>query len=141
MTKIVILGSCRYAPYEILAVPEKNQKWNTEEGYQMATQKFYPAIEQADEVWVYAPAGIGEHTQRDIEFAIKTGKTIRIMSCKANDKEFIKEKRILASASGFCQLLQRQVIDASSYEELNSIQKQHAENCLQCKGNLYIVQI
>jgi len=79
VVKVVILGSCRFEPYEILAVPSKNEKWNTEEGYRMAAEKFYPAIEQADEVWVYAPDGIGEHTHRDMEFAKKSGKIVRVM--------------------------------------------------------------
>lgn len=79
MVKIVILGSCRFEPYEILASPKKNEKWNTQEGYEMATQRFYPAILKADEVWVYAPDGIGEHTQRDMEYAKKCGKLIRLL--------------------------------------------------------------
>ena len=79
MVKIVILGSCKFEPYEILASPSKNEKWNTEDGYEMATKRFYPAIKQADEVWVYAPDGIGEHTKRDMEFAKTQGKVIRIL--------------------------------------------------------------
>jgi len=79
VVKVVILGSCRFEPYEFLAVPSRNPKWNTEEGYRMSTKKFYPAIQQADEVWVYAPDGIGEHTRRDIEFAKKSGKIVRVM--------------------------------------------------------------
>ena len=79
MVKIVILGSCRFEPYEILASPEKNDKWNTEDGYKMATERFYPAIEQADEVWVYVPDGMGEHTRRDMGYAIKQSKVIRIL--------------------------------------------------------------
>lgn len=77
MPKIVILGSCRYVPYEMLAVPNKiPNAWNTEEGYQIASKKFYPAIEKADLILVYAPDGIGEHTQRDIDYAKKKGKKI-----------------------------------------------------------------
>jgi hypothetical protein len=79
--KIVVIGSCKYGAYEILAVPEKVPGlWNTEEGYQKAAEKFYPAIKEADEVWVYAPDGeIGEHTQRDLDFALSQGKIIRII--------------------------------------------------------------
>jgi hypothetical protein len=92
MPKIVILGSCRFEPYEILAVPNKiPNAWNTEEGYKKASDKFYPAIEKADEIWVYAPDGIGEHTQRDINFAISKGKTIRIINSKLIDKEDYKK--------------------------------------------------
>ena len=78
MPKIVILGSCRHEPYEILAVPNKiPNAWNTEKGYEIASKKFYPAVEKADVVLVYAPDGkIGEHTQRDIEYARKQGKPI-----------------------------------------------------------------
>jgi len=81
MPKIVILGSCRFGPYEILAVPNKiPNAWNTEEGYKIASQIFYPAIDKADEVWVYAPDGIGEHTSRDIDYAKKKGKAIRFLT-------------------------------------------------------------
>ena len=77
MPKIVILGSCRFEPYEILAVPNKiPNAWNTEEGYQTACKVFYPAIEESDLILVYAPDGIGEHTQRDIDYARKMGKTV-----------------------------------------------------------------
>jgi hypothetical protein len=77
MTKIVILGSCRFAPYEILTTPNKiPNAWNTEEGYKKAAEKFYPAIAQADMVLVYAPDGIGEHTARDILEAHRQGKEL-----------------------------------------------------------------
>jgi len=81
MPKIVILGACRFEPYEVLAVPEKiPELWNTEKGYQIAFQtKFKTAIEKADIVLVYAPDGIGEHTQKDIEYAIKQNKRIIII--------------------------------------------------------------
>lgn len=78
--KIVILGSCRFEPYEILAVPNKiPNAWNTEKGYQIATKKFYPAIEKADIVIVYAPDGIGEHTKRDMKYAESLGKKIVVI--------------------------------------------------------------
>jgi len=81
MPKIVVLGSCRFEPYVILAVPNKiRNAWNTEKGYKIASQKFYPAIENADEVWVYAPDGIGEHTRRDIDYAKAKGKKILILT-------------------------------------------------------------
>jgi len=80
MPKIVILGSCRFEPYVILAAPKKVKgKWNTEEGYEIATQKFYPAIDKCDLVIVYAPDGIGEHTKRDIEYAKKQNKKVIII--------------------------------------------------------------
>jgi len=78
--KIVILGSCRFAPYQILALPDPiPNAWNTEEGYQIACKKFYPAIDEADEVWVYAPERIGEHTFRDIQYALSKGKIVRFL--------------------------------------------------------------
>jgi hypothetical protein len=78
LPKIVILGSCRFEPYHILAVPNKiPDAWNTEEGYQIAAQKFYPAIDSADLIIVYAPEErIGEHTQRDIDYARRKGKKV-----------------------------------------------------------------
>jgi hypothetical protein len=78
--KVVIVGSCRFEPYDILAVPNKiANAWNTEKGYKKAAEKFYPAIDSCDEVWIYAPDGIGEHTLRDIEYAQKKGKRIKIL--------------------------------------------------------------
>ena len=79
MPKIVILGSCRHEPYEVI-VPEKVKgKWNTEEGYQKACEKFYPAIDEADIILVYASDGIGEHTNRDIDYAFSKGKHVQII--------------------------------------------------------------
>jgi hypothetical protein len=80
MVKIVILGSCRFSPYEILASPKPiTNLWNTEEGYQIASKRFYPAIDKADLIIVYAPDGIGEHTKRDMEYAISKGKRIKVI--------------------------------------------------------------
>jgi len=80
MVKIVILGSCRFAPYEILATPEPiSSKWNTEEGYKEATKRFYPAIDKADIVIAYCPDGIGEHTRRDIYYALSKGKKVKVI--------------------------------------------------------------
>jgi len=78
MPKIVIVGSCRYEPYDILMIPRKIKgKWNTEEGYLIASKHFHPCIDECDEVWVYAPDGIGEHTSRDIKYAKSKGKVIK----------------------------------------------------------------
>jgi len=81
MPKIVILGSCKYEPYEILFAPKKIEGlWNTEEGYRKASEQCYPAIDKCDEVWVYVPDGrIGEHTRRDLEYAKSQGKIIRFI--------------------------------------------------------------
>jgi len=82
--KIVILGSCRVGPYEIIKVPEKETRedgtslWNTEEGYRKAFEKFKKAIDQADEVWIYMDA-VGEHTLRDIEYVKSLGKKTKLV--------------------------------------------------------------
>jgi hypothetical protein len=89
MPKIVVLGSLRHSPYEILKVPEpvdsikegfdpQNRKeFDTEQYYQEACEKFYPAMDACDEVWVYMPEGrIGDHTQRDLDYAISQGKRV-----------------------------------------------------------------
>ena len=81
MPKIVILGSCSHQPYEVLMMPNKLDPElyaeDHEKAYAKACEKFYPAIEQADVVLVYVPAGeLGEHTQRDMEYAMKCGKPI-----------------------------------------------------------------
>lgn len=90
MPKIVILGSCRHEPYDVLAVPEKVPGlWNTEEGYKIATEKFHPAMDEADVIIVFAPDGIiGKHTRMDIDYATGIGKTVykivsleRIVTC------------------------------------------------------------
>ena len=90
--KIVILGSCRYEPYDIMLVPRRFYP-DTEEGYKLASRVFYPMIDQADEVWVYAPNGIGEHTARDIEYAKKKGKMVRILI--ADDGKGLRLDRLL----------------------------------------------
>ena len=80
MPKIVILGSCRYEPYDVLAVPDRIKGGtNDDAGYQKASKIFPPAIDKADVVFVFAPDGIGEHTQRDIDYARSVGKTVFIL--------------------------------------------------------------
>ena len=77
MVSFVILGSCKYEPYEILIVPKKNKYWNTKKGYKIASNKFFSAIEKADFILVYILNGkIGKHTQKDIDYAIKMKKRI-----------------------------------------------------------------
>lgn len=80
--KIVILGSCKHEPYEILAMPNRlNPKLyekDHEKAYEEACKTFYPAIDECDEVWIYVPNGnIGEHTMRDLLYAMEKRKTIR----------------------------------------------------------------
>lgn len=78
--KFVILGSCKHEPYAVLAMPNrldaKLYENDHEAAYAHAWEYFKPAIESADVVIVYAPDGIGEHTQRDLDYAIKLGKKI-----------------------------------------------------------------
>jgi len=77
MPKIVFLGSCRFEPYEILAVPSSIKGLHsTEKGYQIACKKFYSAIRKADLIFAYIPDGIGIHTQRDIDYAKSIGKEV-----------------------------------------------------------------
>jgi len=84
MPKIVILGSCKYGPYEIIAMPNKLNpelyEKDHEKAYEEACKTFYPAIDQCDEVWIYIPDGkIGEHTMRDLLYAIEKQKTVKIV--------------------------------------------------------------
>ncbi len=95
MPKITILGSCRYSPYKILATPKPtSNNYHNEEGYQMACKKFYPAIKESDEIWVYTPDGtIGNHTQRDLEYArINDKKIFYVISEEELQK--IRENRL-----------------------------------------------
>ena len=76
------MGSRRFEPYEILAVPNtiKGAEGNNETSYQKAKEIFYPAIDKADVILVYIPNNtIGEHTLRDIEYAKCQGKTIQFI--------------------------------------------------------------
>ena len=81
MPKVVILGSCKFEPYEILAVPNKiPNAWNTDKGYEMACKIFHPAMDEADIILVYAPDGIGEHTMKDIDYAHSIGKKVYLLA-------------------------------------------------------------
>ena len=75
MVKIVILGSLEKGEtYEVtvprIEDPELYER-DHEEAYRKATESFYPEIESSDLVLIYAPDGIGHHTGRDLEHAIK----------------------------------------------------------------------
>ena len=76
MVNIVILGSTRFAPYNVLVPDPIDGATNDDVGYKIASKIFHPAIEDADIVIVYCPDGIGVHTHRDIEHAIKHKKPI-----------------------------------------------------------------
>lgn len=80
MVKITILGSCRFEPYEILAVPKANELHNTEKGYLIAFKKFKKAMDESDLIICYTPDGIGEHTKRDLKYARTTNATIIVIS-------------------------------------------------------------
>ena len=71
--RLVILGSLGGGDYEV-TYPIRNSMYNTEEGYRLACERFYPAIDAADVVLVYGEPG--EHTSRDIEYAESKGKTV-----------------------------------------------------------------
>ena len=81
MPKIVFLGSTRFAPYEVLAVPDPIPgAGNDDEGYELACRKFYPAIEEADLVVAFIPDYMGEHTWRDMDYASRKGKRIVVIT-------------------------------------------------------------
>lgn len=84
MPRIVILGSCEHEPYEVLIAPNKLDselyEKDHEKAYEEATKKFFPAIDEADEVWIYAPDGMGIHTTMDYSYARMKGKTIRFLA-------------------------------------------------------------
>jgi len=88
MVKIVFLGSCRFSPYEILAVPDPIPgAHNTDKDYEMAFKVFKPAIDEADLVIVYAPDGIGEHTGLDLEYAKSQNKEIIFVPSKVSEEK------------------------------------------------------
>lgn len=82
MVKIVIVGSCRFSPYEVLVPSSISKLHNTEEGYQKACETFYPAIQDADVVIAYVPDGLGEHTLRDLQYAVTQKKRIIVIGKK-----------------------------------------------------------
>jgi len=77
--KIVVLGSLEHGDYEVLAPhkldPELYEE-DHEKAYEKATEVFYPAIDEATFVVVYQPHGLGGHTEKDREYAVKQGKPI-----------------------------------------------------------------
>ena len=81
MPKIVVLGSCRHEPYKVLIMPNKLDPElyakDHEKAYEHACEKFYPAIDEADIVIVFNPDyTVGEHTQKDIDYARSKGKRV-----------------------------------------------------------------
>lgn len=88
MPKIVILGSTRFAPYDIIFVPQPDPH-----GLESAQKRCYAAIKEADIVLVYAPDGIGEHTRQDIDVARKLKKPIQLISIPRhfNEEEISNE--------------------------------------------------
>jgi hypothetical protein len=59
-----------------------SRAYNTDEGYEIASKKFYPAIDKADLIIAYVPEGIGEHTKRDIQYALQQGKKVWMITCR-----------------------------------------------------------
>lgn len=98
MPKVVILGSCRHEPYVILRMPNKLDsklyESNHEKAFGEACKTFYPAIDEADEVWVYAPDGIGKHTSRDIDYAKSKGKIVRLLVNQRKLEEYLLNESI-----------------------------------------------
>ena len=80
MTKFVMLGSCRFEPYDFIAVPNRIKGGtNDDKGYAKAAKIFYPAMDKADVIIVFAPDGIGIHTQKDIDYAQSIGKKVFVL--------------------------------------------------------------
>jgi len=85
MPKFAMLGSCKHEPYEMLFMPNKLDpelyREEHEQAYAEACKTVYPNIEKADVVIVYVPNGIiGDHTQRDLSYAISKKKKIVIIT-------------------------------------------------------------
>ena len=85
MPKFVVLGSCKYEPYEMVFMPNKIDptlyREQHEQAYEEACKITLPAIKQADIIIVYVPDGIvGEHTLRDLTYAIAQKKKIVIVT-------------------------------------------------------------
>ena len=76
MPNIVILGSLSLGEYKVLAPHIMSEEYYTdhEMGYKKACEVFYPAIDEADVVFVFAPKGMGKHTKADLQYAIDQGK-------------------------------------------------------------------
>lgn len=92
MVKVVFLGSCRFSPYEILAVPDPIPgAHNTDAGYEIAFKVFKPAIENADVVIVHNPDSIGEHTGLDLAYAESQDKHIVYTHPLKNSTEIFGE--------------------------------------------------
>lgn len=75
----MILGSMkRWGEYSVLSPHMINPALylsDHEAAYKLAQAVFYPAIEKADVVLVYAPDGVmGDHTKEDVDYAISIGK-------------------------------------------------------------------
>jgi len=99
MPKIMVLGSCKLGPYEIIFVPNKLDPELYERDHELAyieaCKKVYPAIVDADEIWVYAPNGIGEHTRRDLAYAESLLKKIRFIK-----EGYILDMQIMINCAG-----------------------------------------
>lgn len=95
MPNIVIIGSCRNVPFNVVApysvtVVDERQEYayslvgtNQEKSYMEAKKVFHPAIEKADVVIVWLPNGIrkiGEHTKRNLMYAESLKKRIIVIT-------------------------------------------------------------
>lgn len=95
MPKIVILGSLKHGPYEVIAPkmldPEKYEK-DHEAAYEDAKKILYPAIEAADIIIVWTPEDIIiDHTKVDVTYALVNDKRVVIIgSDQAFDTKELK---------------------------------------------------
>jgi len=71
MVKIVIIGSLRFEPYEIVAAPK-----TTGQDSDSAYEYYKQYIDQAEVVIVFNPDGIGDQTFRDAAYAVSKGKYV-----------------------------------------------------------------
>lgn len=123
MPNIVILGSCRHEPYKVLAMPNKLDpelyKKDHEAAYMEAFEKlFRPAIDDADVVFVYAPGGIGDHTQRDIWYARKRGKPVVVFTGSDDAMVGLPSRSDGSDISWLKANLERKVCDAFRCDQL-----------------------
>jgi hypothetical protein len=78
LPNIVIIGTLSKGDYKVTYPVRLSEEYHNEEGYQKATEIFYPAIDEADIVIVYGD--FFEHTLRDLKYAYSKGKNIIFVS-------------------------------------------------------------
>jgi len=105
MPKFVILGSCKHEPYAVLAMPNRLDpelyERDHEKAYEEACKLFHPAIDNADIVIVYAPEGMGDHTRKDMKYALKKSKRVVVIAPSETAVEAPKEPHKIVTLQ-FC---------------------------------------